>query len=196
MKRPEKPFYLIRHGETDWNVEGRFQGQTNIPLNDHGRSQARANGEALAKLDEDWSQFDFVASPLGRCRETMEIIRAALGLDPTGYRIEPLIIEVTFGDWEQRTLAEIAAEMPDAVDERDRIKWEFVPPNGESYAQALERVRPWFDSVSRHSVIVSHGGIIRALRHYYESLTPEDAAHVIIPQDRIYRVTGDHAGWM
>lgn len=191
-----QPLYIVRHGETDWNVEGRFQGQTDIPLNATGRAQARANGEALATLDEDWSTFDFVSSPLARCRNTMELIRSAMGVSPTEYRVEPTIIEVTFGDWERRTIDEIAADEPDAVDERQRLKWDFVPPNGESYAMALERVKPYFVAVERPSVIVTHGGIIRALRHHYEGLPVMEAAHISIPQDRIYRVTADGAGWM
>ena len=72
--------YLIRHGQTDWNAEGRLQGQADTGLNDTGRAQATRNGEFLAGLVADPAAFDFVASPLSRTRETMERVRAAMGL--------------------------------------------------------------------------------------------------------------------
>ncbi len=98
--------YVIRHGQTDWNAESRLQGQKDIPLNDTGRQQATGNGLALgAILGADAAQFDFVASPLGRTRETMERLRRAMGLDPTAYRTDDRLKEVSFGDWEGFTLA-------------------------------------------------------------------------------------------
>ena len=75
--------YLVRHGQTDWNAEARFQGQMDIDLNDLGREQARQNGIKLGRLlGSEISRFDFVASPMSRTRETMEVARAAVGLDP------------------------------------------------------------------------------------------------------------------
>ena len=75
--------YMIRHGQTDWNAEGRLQGQQNIDLNALGREQASRNGEdLLALIGDRVGDFAFVASPLARTRETMELLRAAMGLDP------------------------------------------------------------------------------------------------------------------
>ena len=76
--------YYIRHGETDWNRESRLQGQRDIPMNANGRAQARRCGEILRELlarEPSDRAPDFVSSPLGRARETMELARAALGLD-------------------------------------------------------------------------------------------------------------------
>ncbi|MGH6644424.1 MAG: histidine phosphatase family protein, partial [Bradyrhizobium sp.] len=94
---------FIRHGETDWNAEGRFQGQQDIPLNTRGRGQARRNGLILKERMPEAAAFDFVASPLERTRQTMEIVRAAMGLDPAAYRIDPILKEITFGEWEGHT---------------------------------------------------------------------------------------------
>ena len=92
---------MIRHGQTDWNAIRRLQGQKDIPLNDFGRQQAVGNGKLLAQLlGEQATDFDYVASPLGRTRETMELMRGAMGLDPKAYRTDDRLIEVSFGDWE------------------------------------------------------------------------------------------------
>ena len=106
---------FIRHGETDWNAEGRFQGQKDIPLNARGRAQARRNGETLIAAIPDVVEFDFVASPLYRTRETMEIARGAMGLDPAGYRTDPILKEITFGHWEGYTAPELEVRFPDRV---------------------------------------------------------------------------------
>lgn len=95
--------YVIRHGQTDWNAERRLQGQKNIPMNATGLEQARQNGIALAEiLGDTVDEFDFVASPLQRTRETMEIMRTAMGLAPLAYRTDPRLVEISFGDWKAR----------------------------------------------------------------------------------------------
>eukprot|EP01035_Chromulina_nebulosa_P004499 gene4499-6153_t len=95
---------------TDWNKELRLQGQRDIPLNDTGRRQASDNGRALKALVGDLSAYAFVASPLDRARETMRLVRTAAGLDPDDYAIDERLKEISFGDWEGWTAAEIAAE--------------------------------------------------------------------------------------
>jgi len=136
--------YYIRHGETDWNTQGRLQGRRDLPINAHGRAQARQCAEILRELiaREDDRQPDFVSSPLGRARETMEIVRAALGLDPAAYRIDECLIEISFGGWEGFTLDELGRSAPDAVAARERDKWRFTPPGAESYACNSASARP------------------------------------------------------
>src|SRR5690606_17875731 len=100
--------YVIRHGQTDWNAEHRLQGQKDIPLNDLGRAQAAGNGRLLkAILGEKIHDFDYVASPLSRTRETMELLRQAMGISPKSYRLDERLVEVSFGDWEGYTIPEI-----------------------------------------------------------------------------------------
>ena len=85
--------YYVRHGLTDWNIAGRLQGHRDIPLNQTGRAQAVHCGEILRDLlargGRSVSHCDYVASPLSRARETMEIMRATLRIAPTDYEIEP-----------------------------------------------------------------------------------------------------------
>jgi len=194
--KPAFAFYMIRHGETDWNREQRFQGRTDIPLNALGVEQAKANGRILAALGLDWTQWHFVSSPLSRARQTMELVRTQLNLTPGDHDIDDALIEVTFGDWERRTLAELRVAQPETMAQRDASKWDFIPPGGESYKQACGRVRFVLGALPGPSVIVTHGGVIRAMRHEVEGLAGNHAAETRIPQDDIYHFDGLHGGWM
>lgn len=191
--------YAIRHGETDWNAEGRLQGSRDVPLNVRGRQQARTNGRALADLVGDKVRdFDFVSSPLGRTRETMELLREGMGLPSAGYRTDDRLIEVCFGDWEACTLAEIDAARPGAVAEREADKWFFLPPgeNAESYEQLSVRVGDWLAGVRRPTVCVCHGGVIRALFRLVGKLDPLKAALAPAHQDRIIRISDGQIVWL
>src|ERR1700760_4306480 len=93
--------YFIRHGETDWNAEGRLQGQHDTPLNKVGLDQAVRCGGILRALVEreghDPRAFDYVSSLLTRARNTMELLRGELALDPAGYRTDARLAELSFG---------------------------------------------------------------------------------------------------
>lgn len=195
--------YFIRHGQTEFNLQHRFQGQQDIELNDTGRAQARRNGKRLRELMSDPAPFDpapfdFVASPMRRARETMEIVRGALGLPPQDYRTDPRLVEVHFGDWHGHTYAELEASDPGVHARRQRAKWTFVPPGqgAESYQMLEKRVKPWFDSVARPTVCVAHGGVIRVVFRLMQTLTPAEAADLEVPQDRILRLRDGRLDWL
>ena len=187
---------FIRHGETDWNVEARLQGQQDIPLNERGRGQARRNGEALLDNLPAIVGFEFVASPLMRARETMEILRGAMGLDPAGYRVEPELLEITFGAWEGFTLAELSAAGGDAVARRAADKWGFVPPGGESYAMLATRIDRWLSGVSRDTVAVSHGAVGRVVEGRLRKVDPREVPTLDAPQDRVLLYRAGRTEWL
>lgn len=190
--------YFIRHGQTTWNAERRFQGQRDTPLNELGRSQAHGNGLKLGAIIGDGSVYDFVASPLSRTRETMEILRRAMGLDPAGYRTDPILVEVHFGDWQGSTLAELELTTSAAIRERDRDKWNYLPPGvgAESYAMLAERIRPWVDALKGPTVCVTHGGVIRSLFTLTGQMSGREASNMDIPQDRILRLREGRVVWL
>lgn len=179
--------YFLRHGQTDWNAEARLQGQLDIPLNETGRAQARRNGAVLARLIADPATLDFVASPLVRATETMEIVRIALGLPPQGYRTEPALREIHFGLWQGRTWAKLKADDAEAVAARAADPWSWIAPGegGESLAMVQERVCVWLAGIRRDTVIVAHGGVKRCLRRHIERLSPADALRLEVPQDKV-----------
>jgi probable phosphoglycerate mutase len=190
--------YIIRHGQTDWNAEYRLQGQQDIPLNDKGRGQATDNGVALRRQVDDLSHYSFVSSPLGRARETMERIRTAAGLDPTEYALDDRLKEISFGDWEGWTNAEIAATEKDRVDEREFDKWDFVPPgdNAESYEILSWRVGSWLKEIGGPTIAVCHGGVIRCIFKLTGMLGKQDAARLEIPQDKLLRYADGRLEWL
>lgn len=189
--------YCVRHGQTDWNVERRLQGQKDIPLNACGRRQAAGNGRRLRDLlGEEMDRFDFVASPLGRTRETMELLREAAGLDPLRYRLDDRLKELSFGDWEGSTLEEVADREPALVAERTANKWSFLPPGpAESYAALARRVEPWYREVKADTICVTHGGTIRTLLYLVGATQGNAAAEMDIRQDRVLRLC-DGAQWL
>ena len=155
--------YFVRHGETDWNVEARLQGQRDVPLNEFGRVQAEEAAQRLRGLTARYEDLDYVASPLSRTRETMERLRQAAGLHPGSYRLDERLKELSFGAWEGLTWQEVRDREPQAAAGRQRDKWHYVPPGGESYAMLAERVAPAIAELKRDTVMVSHGGVARTL---------------------------------
>ena len=196
---PNVPIYLIRHGQTDWNAEGRFQGQHDIPLNDIGRRQADANGHLLQSLiGARAGDYAFVASPMHRTRETMEIVRRAMGLAPEAYTTNAALIELSFGDWEGHTLAELRNLSPEAVARRDADKWNFIPPGekAESYEILSWRVSGWLQSVTGPTVCVTHGGVIRSILKLCAASGAIEASEADIRQDRILSLADGALTWI
>ena len=186
---------FVRHGETDWNVEGRLQGQKDIPLNALGRIQADDVGRRLSKLINNPVQSQWIVSPLGRTRETAEIARRALGLEPLAYRTEDQLKEITFGAWEGFTWAELRKSAPSAEAERAKNKWGYVPPGGESYEMLTKRIGLWLDTVTDEIVAVSHGGVARALMVLAAGLSPDDAPRHEIHQGRVLEFADGRFRW-
>ena len=189
MTRPV--LYYIRHGETDWNLEGRLQGWHDPDLNAVGRRQAAVCADILRGLIEQQghspADYGYVASPLQRARQTVEILRAALGLEPGDYRVDPRLREIGFGEWEGLTFRDVRLRAPRALAERERNKWSFVPPGGESYAQVASRMRDWYDALDGNTVVIAHGGTARALIGVLGIRPPAEAPSVDIGQGVVYR---------
>ena len=182
--------YYIRHGETSWNAEGRLQGAQDIPLNDLGRRQAAHAGHVLAELfardGRDKSSLPFVASPLGRARTTMELVRSALKLPLDQYALDDRLREIGYGVWEGSTLAEMQAADPVLFARRLTAKWTMAPEGGETYEAVQFRMRDWYDSLAADTVAVAHGGTARALMVALGIETPVSASDLLIEQGAVY----------
>ncbi|MDX1687958.1 MAG: histidine phosphatase family protein [Candidatus Promineifilaceae bacterium] len=168
---------LIRHGQTSWNAAGRWQGHTDVPLNDVGRKQARLLAQRLAAWP--WPVAKLYSSDLQRAAETASIVGGALDLEPVQ---EPAWRERYVGAFQGLTDDEIAEEHPEAWAALRRGV--VAPPGGESSRALHERVTGAFERlVEQHRgavvAVISHGGAIRTL-----------IAHVLqLPADRDPRIS-------
>lgn len=153
MLQPDTPVIaLVRHGQTDWNLAGRIQGRTDIPLNDTGRAQAAESGELLAVLGTDREWTSVHSSPLSRAVETAEILAGSLGL--AAPRQHERFIERGFGD----------AEGVDVKLAKRNWPGLRVIPEAESIAEVSERSAAAFIQLlddHPNSIVVAHGAMLR-----------------------------------
>lgn len=151
--------YLVRHGRTSWNIQGKLQGHADIPLDEVGTSQAISLGQAFESLPLD----QILSSDLQRASMTAEYISKATG---AGITQRPDLRERNFGDWEGLDVREAAARTLE-LSLSQGISTTFVrPPNGESHADVWERVATIFaelDATDQRIAIVAHGGSTAAL---------------------------------
>lgn len=177
--------YLIRHGETEWNSTGRFQGKLDSPLTEKGIEQAMAIGRQLAKIGVEIDAF--YASPLGRTRQTTSII-ATCGQFPET-RWDERLAEVSVGSWDGLTHVDIDAQWPGRLDGSTPFDWYFRSPDGESYDAAVERTMEWLADLHGAIIAVSHGLIGRIIRGSYLGLSKDDAMVLPVPHDVIWRLS-------
>ncbi len=144
---------VIRHGKTDWNLQKKIQGRTDIELCDLGRAEL-----AGKRVPAEFREFAWTASPLKRTRETAELLGAET------LKTEPAIIEMHWGEWEGRTLTELQATYGAEFKYNEARGINMTPPGGESPADVVARLRPWLRSLEKDTIAVTHKGVIRALK--------------------------------
>lgn len=194
--KPGVTLYLIRHGETDWNRDSRYQGQADIPLNDTGRAQALRNGQILRQLLPGLAAADFVSSPLSRARETMEIMRAALGLAPGAFRTDAQLMELHYGHWEGHLATDLPTSDPEGVAGKSADPFGWRPLGGESYADLMVRTARWINSITRDTVAVTHGGVSRVARGALFDLDTRLVPTLDVPQDQILVLRDCRMHWL
>ena len=196
MLKPGITLYFVRHGETDWNRAQRYQGRRDIPLNATGRSQAQRNGRTLAEmLGPGAGALDFVASPLARATETMEIIRQELSLPAPEYRTDERLREIHYGHWEGELWSELPRTDPEGYAARQADPWNWQPAGGESYRTLSDRVAAWLAETRRDTVAVAHGGVSRVLRVLVLQLAGAEIARLEVPQDKVLLVQAGSIRW-
>jgi broad specificity phosphatase PhoE len=187
---PSPIIYYIRHGETAWNAEGRFQGSRDIPLNERGRTQAAAAGgilrDLIARATHKPHHLGYVSSPLSRARTTMDLLRGALGLPTDGYHVEHRLREIGWGEWEGLTVPEMQAHDPVTFAARRKDRWNVTAPKGETYAEVTTRLRAWLQDLTSDTVAVAHGGTMRALMVATGVATTHDAIEAQVEQGVVY----------
>ncbi|HSU78614.1 MAG TPA: histidine phosphatase family protein [Burkholderiales bacterium] len=143
---------LLRHGDTAWSAAGRIQGRRDVPLSDAGRTAL-----GRFRLPARCREMRVVTSPLQRCTETAALLGAADA--PRDARL----VEMSWGAWEGSLLAELRAELGEAMRANEARGWDFRPADGESPREVLARVQGWLRECDRATLAVTHRGVIRAV---------------------------------
>jgi broad specificity phosphatase PhoE len=154
--------YLLRHGETVWNSEGRYQGNLDSPLTTKGRNQVKANGQRLKEILPANVCPRILASPLGRAKETADIIRQSLQSPPVQF--DSRLREVSIGSWDGMSFDEIDKKLLGPLNKSRTSDWFFRSPDGERFADAVMRIESLLNEIDGLVVAVSHGVIGRIIR--------------------------------
>ncbi len=166
--------YLVRHAETVWNQENRFQGQQDVPLSGEGRRQAARLARRLRARDGGLSFDALWSSDLSRAYDTASAIGEALNLDVVA---RPEFREMHFGAWEGLTFPEVAERFPESAAAYRRDSVRTRPPGGESFLEMQTRVAGAFKALwrpdLRRVILVAHGGCLKALICHLLDLEPE-----------------------
>jgi len=187
---PRSDLFLVRHGETDWNRAGRFQGRSDVPLNAAGIAQARAIGRRLPSLlnsgMSDADRLAIVSSPLMRARQTADEISRSIGRDGSDVEIRDELAEISYGAWEGLTTHEVKSIYPSQRRARKSDRWNFAAPGGESFASRLPAIRGFLAHIDRPTILVCHAGVIKICLYLLGAMEAESALLNPISQDRIY----------
>jgi probable phosphoglycerate mutase len=171
-----------------WNRERRLQGHQDAPLTRIGVEQALRVGRTLRGHVGDPGDCQVLVSPLGRCRQTAALICEELDFDYRHCRFDDAIKEIGWGVWDGLTRDEIEARYPGEWTRRNGRRWDYAPPDGESYAMLSERVAAWLDALPGDGTViaVAHGGVGRAVRGVYAGLPAHETMTLEQPQDAFF----------
>jgi len=177
---------LIRHGETDWNVEGRYQGQADPGLNERGRQQAKQLAEMLAQNPPDL----IYTSPLKRAYETASIIAQKLNIP---VYVDPRLMEIHQGEWQTLLHTEIARRYPDLWEQWHTDPWNTKIPGGETLQEVQNRVYAAIDDILRKHPgkrigIVAHRIPLALLKIRYQGINPQLVRKIEMPNTFIEEI--------
>ncbi len=175
---------LIRHGESQWNLENRFTGWVDVPLSPKGIEEAKAAGKKLAGFTFDRA----FSSVLARANETLRLILEAIGQTAIPIEKDKALNERMYGELQGLNKAETAKKFGDEQVKIWRRSYDVRPPGGESLKDTAERVLPYYDGRIKPYVlkgetilIAAHGNSLRALVMQLEQLTREQVLELNIP---------------
>jgi len=168
---------LARHGQTEWNAQRRFQGKTDVPLNESGLNEARMLAERL----KNWPVDAIYTSPLSRALETAKIV-SGLNVNAARLEVRSELEEMSFGSWEKLSVHDVAKSFPGYYEAWKDDPSKVVPPGGESFEDVVKRVKPVLDGIlnreDQEVLIVAHGGVIRAIVVLLLGLSPSGIWHM------------------
>jgi 2,3-bisphosphoglycerate-dependent phosphoglycerate mutase len=167
---------LIRHGESQWNLENRFTGWIDVPLTDKGREEARRAGEKLRDI-----RFDKAyTSVLQRAIETLEIVLTVIGQEQLPVARDQALNERHYGDLQGLNKAETAEKFGKEQVHQWRRSYDIAPPGGESLKDTAARTMPYYEShiatdvrAGKNVLVSAHGNSLRSIVMHLDQLTKE-----------------------
>lgn len=183
--------YIVRHGQTAWNLQGRKQGRKDSPLTLKGIQQAKEISDILNNSIEDYTGFKVVVSPQWRCQQFASIICELTGIKFSECIFEENLREHCFGLWEGKTEEEIENDFPGFLAKRyiPENYWSYVVPMGESYELLYSRVGKVLNKYQGQNVIfICHEMVSKVIRGNMLTLSPEQILPLKHPQDCVYKI--------
>ena len=183
--KPE--IYFCRHGETEWNLQGRLQGLQDSPLSELGQMQAVRQGEILRHVVDDLGSVDIVASPLGRVRQTVDL---ALGTNVANLRFDPNLVEVDVGELTGTLRSNLQRSDPHLEQLGFDGFWStyFATQQGESWNTFYDRVNNAAERIDGKSIIFAHGVVGYVLRGIFKGLSANDIAKQTASQGCVFHI--------
>ncbi len=183
--------YLFRHGETELNLKGRYQGELDSALTLDGIEQVTNNAKLLKMLIDDPKEWELISSPLGRAQQSINIICDVLGFDKSTVIKDDRLKEVSVGKWAGLTIKEIEMSWPDLLENTNSYNWYFNSPNGESYDSVVERVSEWLQFIQNKEkvIVMSHGLTGRIIRGVFRDLAKDQALILEVSQNTFFKLT-------
>lgn len=185
--------YLFRHGETEFNLQGRYQGELDSPLTEAGIQQVQQNACMLKSIIGNPQEWKIVSSPLGRAMQSAAIICETIGYDVQNVQQDKRLAEVAVGQWAGLTTSEIESTWPKRFHKGDIYSWYFHAPDGETYEAVTSRISDWLEEIQREPkvIAISHGLTGRILRRLYAGLGREDALKLAVSQDMFFKLSNN-----
>jgi broad specificity phosphatase PhoE len=185
------PIIFVRHGETEWNRQGLIQGSIDTDLNEKGEAQARRVAELLAAQDIPWTEYHVVISPQRRAQQTAAHILNALTRSDA--ETDARVRELGFGVWEGKPFWELKASPIYPADPESRFAWR--PDGGESYEDGVARVNDWRSTLTRPTLVISHGAVGRCLMGAVAGLGPRELVNLPTPQGAFCLLQNNSMAW-
>lgn len=186
--------YLLRHGETVFNTQGRYQGELDSSLTAKGIEQVMHISKLLKMVINDPNEWEIISSPLGRAMQSTKIICEILKYDIDRVITDNRLREVSVGDWAGLTTSEIKESWPELIKNTDHYNWYFNSPNGESYDSVKARVTDWLESIKNKekAIAISHGLTGRIVRGVYQSIEKNQALKLEVSQHTFFKLANQN----
>jgi len=183
---------LVRHGETIWNKEGRYQGRNDSSLTTKGEAETIENARKIEHyLGKKRDGIKLYSSPLGRAKQSSKIIAERLNLDLEKTLFDSRLVEIDYGIFEGKLKSICQTDYKKIYEEREANKWHYQIKQGESYAMAEKRVRSWISDQQGDDliIVVAHEMINRILRGIYLNLTQDEILTLRQKNDTVLLLT-------